>query len=82
MLLCMPSYLEQTAILCTKSSAMHMQPTFREAVRANRPKFRPNGATRGAAAPLLGPNWPIFGGLTPLDLLSEPMWCLCRDKVI
>jgi hypothetical protein len=42
----------------------------------------PNGATRGAATPPLGPLGSIFGVSTPLDLLSGSMWVPNKDEAI
>ena len=54
-----------------------------KAIKGSLPKmgrFVPGGGA-GAAAPRVSPNSPIFGGSTPLDLLSGSMWVLCKDEV-
>jgi len=56
---CMPSYLEQTAILWTKSFMNTHATNVGQAMGTNQPKFRPNGASGGS--PPLGVGQPLAG---------------------
>jgi len=53
-----------------------------EVVWGNGPSLGLVELGRGAAAPWVTPNRPIFGEWSPLILLNEPMWWFHGDEVI
>jgi len=73
----MPSYLEQTAILWTKSFMSTHATDVGEAVGTNQPKFELNGASGGVSRPMTGAElahllWVTSFGLLEWDFVGIP----------